>query len=125
MRGILIIIACFMMFSIPAKALVCERIKFSATGFHTTKGAEGWFPKQIRRDDSLFKPNPGNPDQMVYRYEGWTRGNEAYYKLLHFLNSDGNLILVMPKISGYKSTGSAHYTCNKTSLEMKELLGIR
>ena len=124
MRGLFLIITSLMLFSAPANALICEREKFTMLGHVNLKAAESWFPKRLVISDRKFKLNKGNPTQMISSRTAWTNNGSARFKQLFFLFPNGKLTSVKPKRSGFKSSGSAHYSCNKTSLELKEQLGI-
>ena len=104
-----------------ANALVCSRIQYSALGFTNTKAAESWFPETLSINDNRFKVSSSNPNQMVYRRQVAAK---VRITQLFILLPNGNLTSLLPKISGYRSTGNGRYECNKTSLELKKQLGF-
>ena len=121
MKRISLMALILILLSNNAYALVCDREKYSATGFTNAKAAESWFPKTLSINDKRFKVSDSNPDQMVYRRQ--VTGKVRFTQLFILL-PNGKLTSLLPRISGYKSTGSAHYQCTKTSLELKQQLGL-
>ena len=121
MRRISLMALLFMLLGSNAYALVCSRIQYSATGFSTTKAAESWFPETIPINDNRFKVSSSNPNQMIYRRQV---AGKVRITQLFILLPNGNLTSLFPKISEYRSTGNTRYKCNKTSLEMKQQIGL-
>ena len=124
MKRISLMALLFIFLSNNAFALVCDREQYSATGFIHSKAAESWFPKILYINDKRFKVSDSNPDRMVYRRKVWSESGKVRKTQLFILLPNGKLTSLLPKISGYKSTGNAQYKCTTTSFELKKRLGL-
>ena len=117
MRSVFLSVFMVFMFITSSHALVCERTYLDNSGFtFSSKGAESWFPKKIRINDSNFQKIEGQKS-VVYSVNKKSK-NGPIFPVTYRLLPDKRLMASIAHKAGYWKTGTSVYKCDKSSVDV-------